>query len=185
MHRNELGSDHPPSSVSFSDVSSQIGLNERQCEVRTSPNWLFPQYDNKLKRWDQGCFWWPEETLSGGACVGDADGDGIDDLYYPRLDGLILYIVDKHGNFKDQTNESNLFSPQMKSNGCHFLDIDNDGDNDLVIALGVSYYCIQQSSSGSWCIFIAFSLQTVTSSHLSELSHGESGASLITVTPSI
>ena len=46
-------------------------------------------------------------------------GDGIDDLYYPRLDGTdILYIVDKHGNFKDQTNESNLFSPQMKSNGC-------------------------------------------------------------------
>ena len=116
VHRNELGSDHPPSSVSFSDVSSQIGLNERQCEVRTSPNCLFPQYDNKLKRWDQGCFCM-EETLSGGACVGDADGDGIDDLYYPRLDGTdILYIVDKHGNFKDQTNASNLFSPQMKSN---------------------------------------------------------------------
>ena len=40
-----------------------------------------------------------EETLSGGACVGDANGDGFDDLYYPRLDGSdILYLIDKNGN---------------------------------------------------------------------------------------
>ena len=62
VHRNELGSDHPPSSVSFSDVSSQIGLNERQCEVRTSPNLLVSTIRHlyKLKRWDQtnGVFAW-------------------------------------------------------------------------------------------------------------------------------
>ena len=28
VQRNELGGNHPPSSVSFSDVSSQIGLSE-------------------------------------------------------------------------------------------------------------------------------------------------------------
>ena len=55
VQRNELGSNHPPSSVSFSDVSSQIGLSERQCEVRTSPNACFHN-TQQTKEWIRGVF---------------------------------------------------------------------------------------------------------------------------------
>ena len=131
---HEVEEYNKPSSVTFKDIVSEIGISKKQCKIRTSPNCLFPQYDNKLKRWDKGCFCM-EETLSGGACVGDANGDGFDDLYYPRLDGSdILYLIDKNGQLEDHTKESNLFFSDIKSNGCHFVDIDNDGDNDIYIS---------------------------------------------------
>ena len=124
VHRNELGSDHPPSSVSFSDVSSQIGLNERQCEVRTSPNCLFPQYDNKLRDGIRGVFAWKKLWRFGGACVGDAV---IDDLYYPRL--TLMYIVDKMEILKTRLTIEFIASEKQ----CHFGDFDNDGDLDVFV----------------------------------------------------
>ena len=60
-----------PQSAHFTNVADEAGLgNARQCYIRTSPNCLFKQYDPKLKRWDKGGFCL-EETMTGGACVGD------------------------------------------------------------------------------------------------------------------
>ena len=99
-----------PSSVAFTDVAGAAGINALQCEIRTSPNCLFPQWDKTLKRWDQGGFCM-EETLTGGACIGDFDSDGIDDLYYPRMDGAdILYANRGDGTFVDVTERSGLSS---------------------------------------------------------------------------
>ena len=123
-----------PSTATFVDVGEQAGFNQKQCTIRTSPNCIFPQYDNALKTWDEGCFCM-EETLTGGACVGDVDGDGIDDVYFARLDGSdVLYINSGNGEFRDETDRYGLSHPAIRSNGCHFLDIDNDGDNDLYVA---------------------------------------------------
>ena len=123
-----------PSGVTFTDVASELGFNEKQCVTRTSPNCIFPQYDNKLRAWDEGGFCM-EETLSGGACVGDVNADGVDDIYYPRLDGSdILYLNLGNGSFVDATKQYGLHNPKIRSNGCHFLDIENDGDNDLYVS---------------------------------------------------
>ena len=45
-----------------------------------------------------------EETLTGGACIGDIDGNGFDDIYYARLDGADrLYLNNGRGKFIDAT----------------------------------------------------------------------------------
>ena len=65
-----------PTIVSFTNVANELGLREEQCEVRTSPNCLFDQFDQDLRKWDDGGFCM-QETLTGGGCVGDVDNDGM------------------------------------------------------------------------------------------------------------
>ena len=124
-----------PQAVTFRNVAHEVGLHSRQAQVKTSPNCIFPQWDKKLRRWDSGGFCM-EETLTGGACIGDANGDGYDDLYYPRMDGSdVLYINRKDGTGLDDTTKlSNLYYPKIRSNGCQFIDVDNDGDNDIYVS---------------------------------------------------
>jgi hypothetical protein len=139
--------------ATFNDIAFETGFRSRQSNVRTSPNCIFPQYDEKLRRWDKGGFCM-EETLTGGVCVGDANGDGLDDLYYPRLDGAdILYVNRGDGShtFQDATVEANLTKwAHMRSNGCQFVDIDNDGDNDIYVStLGDSrFYLFVNDGNG-------------------------------------
>ena len=76
-----------------------------------------------------------EETLTGGACVGDIDGNGFDDIYYARLDGTDrLFLNAGDGNFFDGTASAGLDRPLVKSNGCYIFDVDNDGDNDIYVS---------------------------------------------------
>ena len=133
---NPLGArDEQPVKVSFTDVAHEVGLRANQSVVKTSPNCLFSSYDKNLERWDRGGFC-VEETLTGGACVGDVDGDGIDDLYYPRMHGAdVLYRNRGDGTFEDISKPSGIsLFPKTHSNGCHFLDIDDDGDNDIYVS---------------------------------------------------
>jgi len=124
-----------PTIVSFTNVAHELGLREEQCEVRTSPNCLFDQFDQDLKKWDDGGFCM-QETLTGGGCVGDADNDGMDDIYYPRMDGHdIIYRNRGDGTFEDISADSGMSRYlRVKSNGCVFIDIDNDGDNDIYVS---------------------------------------------------
>ena len=39
-----------PTIVSFTNVANELGLREEQCEVRTSPNCLFDQFDQDLRK---------------------------------------------------------------------------------------------------------------------------------------
>lgn len=124
-----------PEIVTFTNVAHDLGLRAEQCEVRTSPNCLFDQYDSQLNKWDEGGFCM-QETLTGGGCVGDADGDGLDDIFYPRMDGAdILYRNRGDGTFEDISSDAGLARfLHVHSNGCSFIDIDNDGDNDVYVS---------------------------------------------------
>ena len=126
-----------PQNAHFTNVADEAGLgNARQCYIRTSPNCLFKQYDPKLKRWDKGGFCL-EETMTGGACVGDYDQDGFEDIFFPRLDGHdILYRNRGDGTFSDRSKMTGLdhLYPGSTSNGCHFVDVDNDGDLDIYVS---------------------------------------------------
>lgn len=70
-----------------------------------------------------------------GIAVGDADGDGLDDLYVCDAGGLPnrLYLQNPDGTARDASAEAGVDWLEL-SRSALFLDLDNDGDQDLVIA---------------------------------------------------
>ncbi len=75
-----------------------------------------------------------------GVVAGDVDGDGDDDLFMTHLNGQTntLYLNDGSGRFRDSTSQMNLgvSSLQYTGFGTLWIDYDNDGDHDLLIANG-------------------------------------------------
>jgi Tfp pilus assembly protein PilF/peroxiredoxin len=69
-----------------------------------------------------------------GVSVGDADGDGIEDLYVAQPAGLPnrLYRNRGDGTFEDATDRAGLGVLDDTAQSL-FADIDNDGDQDLVL----------------------------------------------------
>jgi Tfp pilus assembly protein PilF len=70
-----------------------------------------------------------------GVSVGDADGDGLDDLYVAQPGGLPnrLYRARGDGTFEDATERAGLAVLDDTATSL-FADVDNDGDQDLVLA---------------------------------------------------
>ena len=92
------------------------------------------------------------DNLTGGAAVGDVDGDGWIDIFVTRFDGTdILYRNKGDGTFEDISSASG-FNAVMSTNGPGFGDIDNDGDLDLyVTATDESrFYLYMNDGSGNF-----------------------------------
>jgi Flp pilus assembly protein TadD len=72
-----------------------------------------------------------------GVSVGDADGDGLDDLYIAQPSGLPNRLFRARGDstFEDVTERSGLGVLDDTAQSL-FVDVDNDGDEDLVLATG-------------------------------------------------
>jgi Tfp pilus assembly protein PilF/peroxiredoxin len=70
-----------------------------------------------------------------GVSVGDVDGDGLDDLYVAQPAGLPnrLYRNRGHSTFEDITDEAGVGVLDDTAQSL-FADVDNDGDQDLVVA---------------------------------------------------
>jgi hypothetical protein len=77
-------------------------------------------------------------TASGwgqGACAGDYDNDGHDDLFVTYYGQNRLYHNDGKGRFTDVTRQAGLAQPRTRWNtGCAFVDYDRDGRLDLFAA---------------------------------------------------
>ena len=70
-----------------------------------------------------------------GACVGDIDDDGFDDIVIPHWGQNRLYRNQGNGKFREESANRGLSeSVQRWGTGCAFLDFDRDGDLDLFIA---------------------------------------------------
>jgi hypothetical protein len=70
-----------------------------------------------------------------GACVGDYDGDGADDLFVSYFGQNRLYRNRGNGTFEDVTRAAGLESARTRwGTGCAFLDYDRDGRLDLFVA---------------------------------------------------
>ena len=77
-------------------------------------------------------------TASGwgqGACVGDYDNDGRDDLFVSYFGQNRLYHNRGNGTFEDVTRSAGLLDARTRwGTGCAFLDYDRDGRLDLFVA---------------------------------------------------
>ncbi len=69
-----------------------------------------------------------------GACVGDVDNDGFDDLFVTFLGQNRLYRNNGKSSFLDVTEQSGIPNRKRWSTGCAFLDYDRDGLLDLFVA---------------------------------------------------
>lgn len=75
-----------------------------------------------------------------GACVGDYDNDGNDDLMVTYWGQNSLYRNQGNGKFIDVTERTGLFHKSARwSTGCSFLDYDKDGKLDLFVANYVDF----------------------------------------------
>jgi Tfp pilus assembly protein PilF/peroxiredoxin len=74
-----------------------------------------------------------------GVSVGDADGDGLEDLYVAQPAGLPnrLYRARGDSTFEDATERAGLGVLDDTAQSL-FADVDNDGDQDLVLSTGTS-----------------------------------------------
>jgi enediyne biosynthesis protein E4 len=77
-------------------------------------------------------------TASGwgqGACVGDYDNDGFDDLYVTYYGKNRLYHNERNGTFKEVAATAGVAGSGGEwGSGCAFVDYDRDGKLDLVVA---------------------------------------------------
>jgi hypothetical protein len=77
-----------------------------------------------------------------GAAVGDCNGDGLPDMFVTRFGNASLYINSKGGLFEDRIQPAGILpvSSRYTGWGGNFLDIDNDGDQDLFVANGDAHF---------------------------------------------
>lgn len=83
-----------------------------------------------------------------GISIADINGDGLDDLYLPQPGGLPnrLFVQQADGTCVDHSQESGT-DWLNQSHGAVFADLDNDGDQDLVV--GVHDGLVVMSNDGT------------------------------------
>jgi enediyne biosynthesis protein E4 len=75
-----------------------------------------------------------------GACVGDYDNDGYDDLYVTYYGKNLLYHNERNGRFREVAQETGVAGDGTKwGTGCAFIDYDRDGKLDLFVANYVQF----------------------------------------------
>src|SRR5215472_1566354 len=75
-----------------------------------------------------------------GACVGDYDNDGFDDLYVTYYGKNRLYHNQGNGTFKEVAASAGVAGDgKAWGSGCAFVDYDRDGKLDLMVANYVSF----------------------------------------------
>ena len=91
-----------------------------------------------------------------GACVGDYDNDGYDDLYVTAYGINRLYHNEHNGTFKEVAREAGVAGDgRAWSTGCAFIDYDRDGKLDLMVATYVDFdvTTAPQPGKGLMCIW--------------------------------
>ena len=88
-----------------------------------------------------------------GVSVGDADGDGFEDLYVAQPSALPNRLLRNRGDgtFEDATERSGLGLLDDTAQSL-FVDVDNDGDQDLVLATSVQPLLFVNDGRGRFAV---------------------------------
>ena len=83
-----------------------------------------------------------------GIALGDVDGDGLDDVFVCQQGGLPnrLYAQNRDGTVRDVSREAGVDWMEV-CRAALFVDLDNDGDQDLVMAQG--WYLMIMTNDGN------------------------------------
>jgi hypothetical protein len=85
-----------------------------------------------------------------GACVGDYDNDGFDDLYVTGYGKNRLFHNQGDGTFREVAEQSGVAGTGKEwGTGCAFVDYDRDGSLDLVVANYVHFDLAKTPAPGS------------------------------------
>ncbi len=88
-----------------------------------------------------------------GVAVGDANGDGLDDVYVCQPSGMpnLLYLQQVDGTLADVSAQSGVDWLDI-SRAALFVDLDNDGDQDLVLTLRWSMLIHENDGRGRFAL---------------------------------
>ena len=88
-----------------------------------------------------------------GLAIGDVNGDGLDDCYVCDVGGLPnrLFVQQPDGTALDTAAAAGV-DWLDRSYGALLVDLDNDGDQDLVVSASVSLLVMQNDGSGNFTV---------------------------------
>ena len=86
-----------------------------------------------------------------GVSVADVNGDGLDDLFLPEQGGLPnrLYVQNRNGTFDDRSAAAAVDYLERALAGL-FVDLDNDGDPDLVLSSRPAVLVLENDGRGGF-----------------------------------
>ena len=86
-----------------------------------------------------------------GIAIGDADGDGLDDVYICQQGGLPnkLFLRNDDGTLRDVSAAAGVDWMEV-TRAALFVDLDNDGDQDLALAQGWYWMLMENDGSGKF-----------------------------------
>jgi len=88
-----------------------------------------------------------------GLAVGDANGDGLDDVYLCQGGGLPnrLYLQNADGSARDYSKQAGVDWLET-SRSALFLDLDNDGDQDLIVNTSTNILLMENNGAAQYTV---------------------------------
>ena len=128
------------------DAQKQILNNTSENNIwftKTSNTLNFIHKENKFNDFNKEILLpYKQSTLGPYITKGDANGDGKDDIYIGGAFGQAgqLFIQNNNGSFSKTKNPVFETDANYEDMEALFIDIDNDGDNDLYVVSGGSEF---------------------------------------------